>query len=125
MLPRTSNYKQQITVVKSVVVTRTLFDIDQETILNTRLLLCDRLFITARKRSLQRLCFHRYLSVHGGGHAWLGVCAWERGMCGGGACMAGGVQGRGCAWLGGRVWQERRPLQRAVRILLGCILVKS
>ena len=113
MLPRTSNYKQQITVVKSVVVTRTLFDIDQETILNTRLLLCDRLFITARKRSLQRLCFHRCLSVHRG------------------ACVAGGVcMGEGHAWLGGahgrgHAWQERRPLQRAVRILLGCILVKS
>ena len=33
------------------------------------------------------------------------------GMCGGGACVVGGV------------WQERRPLQRAVRILLECSLV--
>ena len=31
--------------------------------------------------------------------------------------MAGGVCGRGL------VWQERRPLQRTVRILLECILV--
>ena len=33
------------------------------------------------------------------------------GMCGGGVCI------------GGRAWQERRPLQRAVRILLEYILV--
>ena len=38
--------------------------------------------ITARKRSLRRLCFHRCLSVHRGG------------MCGGGC-------GMGCAWWGG------------------------
>ena len=43
------------------------------------------LLITARKRSLQRLCFHRCLSVHGG---------VAGGMHGGGACMAGGVRGR-------------------------------
>ena len=37
---------------------------------------------------------------------------------------SGGMRdrGRGHAWLGGGV-QERRPLQRAVRILLECILV--
>ena len=45
--------------------------------------------------------------VHGeGGHTW------QRG-----ACMAGG-----CTWWGS-AWQERRPLQRTVRILLECILV--
>ena len=45
--------------------------------------------ITARKRSLRRLCFCRYLSVHRGvGHAWQGVC------------MAGGMHGGGCAWQG-------------------------
>ena len=39
-------------------------------------------------------------------------------MARGGACMAGGVVcGRGHAW------QERRLLQRTVRILLECILV--
>ena len=87
-------------------------------------------------------------SVQGGvagGHAWQGMCAWwgcvsQGGMHdrehvwlgeghewqGGamrgrvGACMAGGgVCGRG------HTWQERRPLQRTVRILLECILVKS
>ena len=59
---------------------------------------------------------------------------------GGGVCMVEGVRGRGHAWqgahgeggvhgkAGGRVaggctWQERRPLQRTVRILLECILV--
>ena len=41
----------------------------------------------------------------------------------GGACMA-----EGCVWQGGmrgrgRAWQERRPLQRTIRILLECILV--
>ena len=49
------------------------------------------------------------LSTGGGGHAWQGGHAWgvrDRGMCG-----------------GGRAWQERRPLQRTVRILLECILV--
>ena len=53
-------------------------------------------------------------------------------VCGrGGACMAGGhaLQG-GHAWQGAcmagrRVWQERRPLQRTVRILLQCILFTS
>ena len=58
-------------------------------------------FITARKRSLGRLCFYRCLSIHSGacmvgghvwqGHAWQGGwgCAWQ------GACMAEG----------GYVWQ--------------------
>ena len=51
-------------------------------------------FITARKRSLRRLCFYRCLSVHnrGGMHG-----------CSGGACVVapGGVHGcsGGCAWL--------------------------
>ena len=48
--------------------------------------------------------------IHGGGMCGKGY-AWQ------GKCMAGGVHGRGCAW------QERRPLQRTVRILLECILV--
>ena len=49
-----------------------------------------------------------------GGHAWQEVCT--AGVCIAGA-RVGGMQGRG------RGWQERRPLQRAVRILLECILV--
>ena len=76
--------------------------------------------------------------VHGrGGHAWVGVCvagghAWwgvcvVGGMNGRGACVAGGhawqggVHGRGCAW------QILRDIvnERAVRILLECILVYS
>ena len=52
---------------------------------------------------------HAWLMSGGGGHAWL--------MSGG-----GGMHGRGHAWQGG-AWQERRPLQRAVCILLQCILV--
>ena len=65
--------------------------------------------------------------MHYGGHAWQGDvhgmgCAWQGGMCSGGmhgrgACMTGGCVWQGC------VWQERWPLQRAVRILLECILV--
>ena len=40
------------------------------------------------------------------------------------ACMAGGLRGRGCVVVGG-AWQEKRPLQRVVRILLECILVQN
>ena len=69
--------------------------------------------------------------MHGRGHAWQGVC-----MAGGvhcrGACMAGGMHGRGHAWRGpcmarGHVWQILRDMvnERAVRILLECILVKD
>ena len=57
------------------------------------------LLITARKRSLQRLCFHRCLSVHGGwwqggmhggGHAWQGVCvAGEMATTAGGTHQTG------------------------------------
>ena len=43
-----------------------------------------------------------------GGHAWQGACV-AAGVCGEGGC----------------VWQERRPLQRTVRILLECILVRN
>ena len=51
-----------------------------------------------------------------GGHAWLG--AWQ------GTCMVQGVHGGGHAWHGGGgMWHEEQPLQRAVRILLECILV--
>ena len=73
-------------------------------------------FITARKQSLRRLCFHVCLSFHGG-RAWRG-----RGQ--------GGMRRRGHAWVvggvhakGGGAWQERRQLQQVVRILLECILV--
>ena len=53
--------------------------------------------------------------MHGAGRAW-GACM----VGGGGACMAGGVCGGG-----GRVWQIQRDTvnERAVRILLECILV--
>ena len=48
----------------------------------------------------------------------------------GGVCMVGACVADGHAWQGvsmageGCVWQERRPLQRTVCILLECILVK-
>ena len=32
--------------------------------------------------------------MHGRGHAWWEVCAWQ------GACMVGGIHGRGAAWQG-------------------------
>ena len=65
-----------------------------------------------------------------------GVCM-TGGMHGRGVCVARGVHGRGHAWqgghawqvsacvTGGRAWQERWPLQWAVRILLECTLVKE
>ena len=57
--------------------------------------------------------------VHGtGGHVWLGSVHGKGGMHGRGACVAAGV----CLSTRGR-GQERRPLQRTVRILLECILV--
>ena len=90
-------------------------------------------FITARKRSLRRLCFYRCLSVHNrggacvvalGGRAWFcpgeacmvlsgGVCGFVRGACVvalGGGCVvfvrgACMVLSGGHAWLlGGRAW---------------------
>ena len=60
---------------------------------------------TARKRSLRRLCFHRFLSVHrvaGGG--------------GLGLCPGGSLSGRAPPPYGNEL---------AVRILLECILVES
>ena len=82
--------------------------------------------ITARKRSLGQgnifapVCH----SVHGGG-------VWSRGVCllwgEGGACSQGGhlVPGGGCLLWGSLVETPRRLLLRAVRILLGCILVST
>ena len=59
----------------------------------------------ARKRSLQRLCFHRRLSatvgMHGReGHVWWGCMvggghAWQGACMAGGVCMAGGMCVRG------------------------------
>ena len=55
------------------------------------------------------------------------------GMCGAcvvggkhgrGACVTGGMRGGGVCMAGG-AWQERRLLQRMVRILLECILVNE
>ena len=59
--------------------------------------------ITARKRSLRRLCFYRCLSVHGGGGAWLqgvGACVAAGDVHGcRGACMV--AQGMRGWWWGG------------------------
>ena len=55
--------------------------------------------------------------LYGMGHVWQGRCVWQGAICGKGACMAGGTCGRGVCV------QEKRPLKRAVRILLECILV--
>ena len=57
----------------------------------------------------------------GGGMCGEGVCVWQRlGMCGKGKH----ARQRGiCMAKGGTCMQERRPLKRAVRILLECILV--
>ena len=50
----------------------------------------DKNTITACKRSLRRLYFHRCLSVHGGGwHEWWGWHAWQ-----------GSIHGRGVVWQG-------------------------
>ena len=70
-----------------------------------------------------------------GGHVWQGGSAWQ-GTCvaggpcvvGGhawqGACVAGGMHDRGCM-AGGHAWQIPRDTvnERAVRLLLECILV--
>ena len=86
--------------------------------------------------------------MHGGGHAWQGGmhgrdmhgggCAWQGGVHGRGACMArghvwqGGVHGGGGhAWQGvhathvpPQILRLRHTVnERAVRILLECILV--
>ena len=74
----------------------------------------------------QGVCMVAGGCVVGRGHAWFagGVHGWLRGMHGcWGACV---VAGRGHAWLrGGGVHRIRRDTvnERAVRILLECILV--
>ena len=76
---------------------------------------------TARKRSLRRLCFYRCVSVHRGG----AYVAGGGGVCGGGErAWPGGMRGGGYG-AGGRAWQIPRDTvnERAVRILLECILV--
>ena len=67
---------------------------------------------------------------HGGVHGQGGGMHDEGGVCGkGGMCGKGGgmhseeaMCGRGMHGRG-HAWQERRPLQRTLRILLECILV--
>ena len=86
---------------------------------------CQRVCVVARGRG----CWgrHVWLLV---GHAWLlgGMCGcWGVCMVASRACMVA----RGCVWLGGHVWwlgsmhgiQRDTVNERAVRILLECILV--
>ena len=84
------------------------------------------IFVTARKRSLRRLCFYTCLSVHSGwGMRGMG------GVRGGRHAWQGDMRGRGRAWQGACVAHMPPPPQiprdtvnkRAVRILLECILV--
>ena len=65
--------------------------------------------ITARKRSLRRLCFYRCLSVHtGGGHAWFYLGGMHGFIWGVWVVLFGGMGGFiwGCVWfyLGGHAW---------------------
>ena len=75
-------------------------------------------FITARKQSLgQGNIFTNVChSVHRWGRACLGAFVLG-GMC------RGCTQGKRAWWGVGGAWQERWPLQPAVRILLVCILL--
>ena len=66
------------------------------------------LSFTARKRSCGKVMFLHLTVSHSVHRA---VCMVE------GACVVGGMHGRG------RAWQERWPPKRAVRIQLECILV--
>ena len=52
-----------------------------------------------------------------GGHVWQGA-GMAGCVCCRGVCVTEGIHGWGCAW------QEKWPLQRLVRILLECILVR-
>ena len=83
---------------------------------------------TVRKRSCGKVMFS-HLSVilfTGGG----GACV-AGGIMAGGTCMVGsgrfgvaeGMRHEGMHGRGRCAWQERRPLQRTVRILLECLLV--
>ena len=53
-----------------------------------------------------------------GGHAWQGACMARGGACVAGGCMAGGMHSRGA-----RQILRDTVNERAVRILLECILV--
>ena len=66
--------------------------------LETFLTLAVQEVITALKRSLQRLCFYRCVSVHGRGMHGRGMCG-RAGMFGG--CVVGVMHGGGHAWQGG------------------------
>ena len=60
-----------------------------------------------------------------GGMCGRGLCMVGVDMCGRGNAWQGGMCGSGHAWQEGCVWQERRRLQRTVRILLECFLVSN
>ena len=75
---------------------------------------------------------HVYGGMHGwGGRAWQGACVLGACMAGGGmhdrgVCMAGGMRGVGHVYHArppARYYEIRSVNERAVRILLECILV--
>ena len=143
-------YWYQVAATKTCTVGKQVVGILLECCLSYRLTVCNT---SCRKVMLSQACVKDSVQgghVWQEQHAWQVACvvvgrARQRGMCGRGACMVGGMHGRGCAWwgacmaggvcgrgafvvgaacmAGGRAWQERRPLQRTVRILLECILV--
>ena len=70
-------------------------------------------------------------AIHGkgGGHVWWEGHAWQGGVHGRGVCMAGGMHGRGMCMAGGMCGRAPQQIlrntvnERAIRILLECILV--
>ena len=93
------------------------------------------LYLLPSATKLRRLCFHRRVSVHGGGGVVSGPgrCLVQGGCMVGGCLGPGGARSWGCLVRGGLVSQhalrqtppgERRPLLWTVRILLECILVE-
>ena len=82
---------------------------------------------TARKRSLRRSCFYRCvcLSTGGGGRAWHVAwgCAWQGGIHDRGHAWGGCVHGGGGGACVPQQILRDTVNERAVRILLECILV--
>ena len=87
-------------------------------------------FITARKRSLRRLCFYRCLSVHKGGVGWGFSIRGGFSIQGGFSIRVEGgfsIRGEGgfSIWGGSPSRGGLHPVNvQAVRILLECILVQ-
>ena len=91
------------------------------------------LFYLYRPQTKQVSVCPQGVGVHGRGCAWQGGACMAGGMCGGGMCMVGeggvhdgGMRGRGACMAGEGVRHILRDKinERAVRILLECILVE-